>query len=110
MAEEVKKASASRKTSRSKKNEEDHKKPEAIKQKVEKKPEAIKQKVEKKPETIKDNSDQSLVGKTIECFLGSCLVEEIRSAGGNSSDSKHDIVKVRRESDNTIHILRRRQL
>ena len=99
MAEEVKKASASRKTSRSKKNEEDHKKPEAIKQKV-----------EKKPETIKDNSDQSLVGKTIECFLGSCLVEEIRSAGGNSSDSKHDIVKVRRESDNTIHILRRRQL
>jgi outer membrane biosynthesis protein TonB len=67
-------------------------------------------KVEKKPEVIKDNSDQSLVGKTIECFLGSCLVEEIRSAGGNSSDAKHDIVKVRRESDNTVHILRRRQL
>ena len=100
MAEEKKSASKQSKKSVAPKKE-------TSKPKVEKKP---KPKVEKKPEAIKNNADQSLVGKTIKCFLGSCLVEEIRSAGGNSSDSKHDIVKVRRESDNTIHILRRRQL
>ena len=73
---------------------------------IEKKVEALKE----KSSSIIDKPKDKLIGTTISCFLGECLVLEVRNPGGKSSDEKHDIIKLKKIKDESIHILRRRQL
>lgn len=90
------------------------KKVESSKTKVDKEaPKPIEKKVEvlkEKSSSIIDKPKDKLIGTTIFCSLGECLVLEVRSPGGKSSDEKHDIIKLKKIKDESIHILRRRQL